>query len=149
MSKTNITLGDDTLKIVIGRQTVLYSTRPLIIPLQSKLKLQNIFSFVLYSLPLPQWDSRPERNFSIVSDFPEVHLCSLSFDIKSQCFFCPPCSWRSHFSSVQSLHCHPFSTHVLPKDLVLQTVLPQGRQPGWDPGARCGWSCFAFHVKCD
>lgn len=134
------------LKTLIGRQTIFYSTHWLIY-LQSKLKLQKQLSFIHYSLPLPHSRTWPEKNFSIESDFPEVHLHSLSFDIKSQCFFCPPCLWWSHFSLVHSLHCYPFSTHVLPKDLVLQTALPQGRQPGWDPGARCGRSCFTFRVK--
>lgn len=133
-------------KTAIGGQVILYPTHSLI-SLQSKLKLPSkIFFRSFLSSPSPQ-DSWPERNFFIASDFPEVHLHRLSFDIKSQCYFCPPCLWWSRFSSVHGLHCHPFSTHVLPKYLVLQTALPQGRQPGWVPGARCGWSCFVFHVK--
>lgn len=112
--------------IVLGRQITCYP------PIHSsKLKLKKNKKFhSLASCPSPQQDSWPERNFSIASDFPAVHLRSLSFDIKSQCCFCPPCSWRSRFRPVHSLRCLPFSTHVLPQDLALQTALPQGRQPG-------------------
>lgn len=63
-------------------------------------------------------------------------------------FLVPTLPLRSRFSLVPSLCIAIHSPHVLPKDLVLQTAFKlKGRRPGWGPGARCGWSCFAFHVK--
>lgn len=113
-----------------------------------KLKKKNI-SLVYYSLSLPCSGTRLERNFAIASNSPEVHLHNWSFDIKSQYFFCPPCSWWSRFSLVHSFHCHPFLPHKSSAKIVCcrQLCHTQGRQPGLNPGARRARSCFVFHVK--
>lgn len=146
MLKINITVGDDQAEDSHWEKDYFIFHPSTNNTPSVRANATKILSFVLYSLPFPQRESWPERNFSIAFDFPEVHLGSLSFGIKSPCFLRPPCSWRSHFSLVPSLHCHPFSTRS-PRRSCIATALPQCRQPGWGPGAHCGWSCFAFHVK--
>lgn len=134
------------LKTVIGRQTNSYPIHWLIFLLW-KLKLKKKSFYLLFSSPSQKQGSGPERSFAIASDFPEVHLHSLSLDIKLQRFFCPPCSWWS-FSARCTTCMAILSPHrSSPKILCCrQPDFTQGRQPGRGPGARGGRS-FAFHVE--
>lgn len=129
MLKINITVGDDQAEDSHWEKDYFIFHPSTNNTPSVRANATKILSFVLYSLPFPQRESWPERNFSIAFDFPEVHLGSLSFGIKSPCFLRPPCSWRSHFSLVPSLHCHPFSTRS-PRRSCIATALPQCRQPG-------------------
>lgn len=143
--KTNNT-ATTMLKTAIGRQTILYSTRPLIISLQSKLKLQKIFLSFFILFPFPSGPLGPKGIFPLhmISQKPTSAAYHLIFTV----FLLPTLLMAIPFqpSAEPAL---PSILHICPsqRSCVADSLCcRQGRQPGWEPGACCGWPCFSFHV---